>query len=73
MARQLYQFQTGMINDVLEDTFILGREHKKNIINLLMERLNYTEEKANEIYDITSSIITNAIKNKIKHPFKTKD
>ena len=62
-----------MINDVLEDTFVFGKKGKENIINLLIERLNYDEDKANEIYEIVSSIITTQIKEKIKHPFKGQD
>jgi hypothetical protein len=34
-----------------------------------MNNLNYDEEEANHIYDITHSIIINAIKNRVKHPF----
>ena len=38
-----------------------------------METLNIDEEKANELYNITSSIIAENIKDKIKHPFKGND
>ena len=36
-----------------------------------MEQLNIDNKKANEIYETSMNIITNAIKDKIKHPFKS--
>ena len=58
------------INNILEDCPIFGKNNKENTIKQFMERLNYDEEKANEIYNQISSIITTQIKEKIKHPFK---
>ena len=34
-----------------------------------MNNLNCDEKEANYIYEVTRSIIVNAIKNRIKHPF----
>ena len=62
-----------MINDVLEDCGIFGRKSKEKTIKQFMEKLNYSEEKANEIYNTVSSIATTAIKEKLKHPFKGND
>ena len=62
-----------IINDCLEENFIIGKKNKEKTINLLIERLNIDEEKANEIYNTASSIMANAIKDKIKHPFKSQD
>lgn len=59
-----------IINDSLEDNFLFGENNKVKTINALMNNLKVDEEEANRIYDITRSIIKNAIKNKIKHPFK---
>ena len=58
-----------IISDSLEDNFLFGKNNKKKTINTLMTNLNCDEEEANHIYDITHSIIVNAIKNRIKHPF----
>ena len=58
-----------IISDSLEDNFLFGKNNKKKTINTLMTNLNCDEEGANHIYDITHSIIVNAIKNRIKHPF----
>ena len=62
-----------IINSVLEDTFIIGKNNKEIMIRKFMEELNIEEEYANEIYDKVCIIIKNAIKNKLRHPFKGKD
>ena len=62
-----------LINDCLEENFIIGKKNKEKTIKLLIERLNIDEEKANELYNISSSIMAKAIKDKIKHPFKGND
>ena len=62
-----------IINDSLEDNFLFGKNNKMKTINALMNNLSIDEAEANRIYDITSSIITKAIKNRIKHPFKNMD
>ena len=62
-----------IINDSLEDNFLFGKNNKQKTINALMNNLKCDEEEANRIYNITSSIITKAIKEKIKHPFRNCD
>ena len=62
-----------LINDCLEENFIIGKKNKQKTIDLMIEKLNYDEEKADEIYNIASSIIATQIKEKIKHPFRSKD
>lgn len=62
-----------IINDSLEDNFLFGKNNKQKTIKALMNNLKCDEVEANRIYDITHSIITKAIKDKIKHPFKNQD
>jgi hypothetical protein len=38
-----------------------------------MDKLNVDEERANELYEKSSSIIAKNIKYKIIHPFKSQD
>lgn len=59
----------GIINDILEKHFLVGRKNRKNIINDLKKSLSITEDAAITIYDISSKIIFDEIKNKLKHPF----
>ena len=62
-----------MINDILEDYPFFGRKSKEKTVKAFIEKLNYSDEKAEEIYNIASSTISTAIKDKIKHPFKGND
>ena len=62
-----------IISDSLEDNFLFGKNNKQKTINSLMNNLNCCEEEANNIYNITSSIIIKVIKDKSKHPFKDLD
>ena len=61
------------ISDILEDNFIIGKKNKEKTIDNLTNQLNYSAEEAEKIYEIASSIIVNEIKDKIKHPFRSKD
>ena len=58
-----------IISDSLEDNFLFGKNNKIKTINVLMNNLNCDEEEANRIYGISMSIITNAIKKRLNHPF----
>ncbi len=58
-----------IINNILEKHFLVGRKNRKNIINDLKETLSITEDDAITIYDISSKIIFDEVKNKLKHPF----
>ena len=62
-----------IINDIFEDTFLVGKKNKEKIIAALVERLQIDEEKANDIYNIGMGIIGSEIINKLKEPFKDKD
>lgn len=62
-----------IINDILENHFIIGKKNKQKIINDLKERLNIDEVDADEIYNICTEIISSAIKQKLKSPFKSND
>ena len=62
-----------IINDSLEDNFLFGKNNKMKTINALMNNLSIDEDEAERIYEITMSIIKKAIKDKIRHPFKSED
>lgn len=65
--------KANIINNILENNNIIGKNNKEKIINDLIGQLNIDNEEANKIYETAMSIITTAIKNKIKHPFKSQD
>lgn len=57
------------INDILENTFFVGKKNKELIIEKLINEINITETEADKIYNIIFDIITKSLKEKIKHPF----
>lgn len=62
-----------VINSCLENHFIIGQNNRKKIVDDLMESLSIDEKEADDIYNISMEIIAKRIKNKIFHPFKSKD
>ena len=62
-----------IINNILEDTFLIGKKNKEIMIDRFVSELNISIDDANNIYEKVMDIIKNAIKNKIKHPFKSND
>lgn len=62
-----------LIDDVIENYFIFGKKNKEKIIQDLQVKVSLNEDDAENVYDITIKIITGEIKNKLKHPFKSKD
>lgn len=59
------------INEIVEDTFIFGKNNKEKMIAKFTEKLGVDEAKANEIYENVSGLIAGGIKEKLKHPFKS--
>ena len=62
-----------LINNVLENHFIIGRKNKDKIIQDLEEKVSLNEDDAENVYDISMKIIMTEIKNKLRHPFKNQD
>ena len=62
-----------LINNVIENYFIFGRRNKDKIIKDLQTKVTLTEDDAENIYDISMKIITGEIKNKLRHPFQSKN
>lgn len=61
------------INNIIENNFIIGKKNKDKIINELKEKLNIDEKEANQIYTKAADIIKDALKDKLKNPFKSLD
>lgn len=58
-----------IINDILEEHFIIGKKNKEKIISDISEKLKTTREESENIYESAMSIIGSGIKDKLKHPF----
>ena len=59
-----------LINNVIENYFIFGRKNKDKIIKDLQIKASLNEGDSENVYDISMEIITEEIKNKLKHPFR---
>jgi len=62
-----------LINSIAEEYFIFKKKNKPKIVNEFEDKLNVSEERAEEIYDVFMNIVKERIKFKIFHPFKNKD
>lgn len=62
-----------LINNVLENYFIFVKKNKARIIKDLQVKATLSEDDAENVYDISMKIITVEIKDKLRHPFKSKD
>lgn len=60
----------NLINSIIEDTFIIGKNNKEKMIVEFKEKLKIEEQEANKVYEIVMQIIGTGIKDKLKHPFK---
>ncbi len=63
----------NLINSIIEDTFIIGKKNKENMIVKFKERLEIENQEATKLYEIVMQIISAGIKDKLKHPFKNQD
>lgn len=62
-----------LINDILENNFIIGKKKKEQIINDLKIQLSLNDQDAEHIYEVSMNIISKGLKEKIKHPFRSQD
>ncbi len=61
------------INDILESHFIIGKNNKEKIINDFKDKIGTNDEESNDLYDTCVSLLGTKFKNKLKHPFKSKN
>lgn len=62
-----------IINSILEDHFLIGKNNKEKIVTDIKTKLNVADEEAEKIYESAMSIIGSGIKDKLKHPFRNQD
>lgn len=62
-----------IINDILENNFLIGKKNKEIMINEFVTKLEVTEIEANNIYETAMEILSKEVKNKIMHPFRSRD
>lgn len=62
-----------IINEILESNFFISKKNKDKIIEELIQKLVINQKEAINIYDVAVKIVKDEVKNKLKHPFKSKD
>ena len=62
-----------IINNILEDNFLIGKKNKEIMINGFIAKLDITDIEANNIYETAMNILSKGIKDKLKHPFRSRD
>ena len=69
----LTENETILVNDILEKNFFISKKNKDKIISELVIKLDISLDKAIEIYNTCKRIVSEEIKDKLKHPFKNQD
>lgn len=59
-----------IFSKIVNDIPVIGKKNKEKMIEEFIEQLNVDETMAEHYYEVFSEVITTAIKNKLKHPFK---
>ena len=62
-----------IINQILENNFFISKKNKDKIVEELNIKLNINSKEATHVYNTSIKIINDEIKNKLRHPFKSKD
>lgn len=61
------------INEILESNFFISKKSRDKIIEEFIKALDVDRKEATRIYNEAIKIINGELKNKLKHPFKSKD
>lgn len=58
-----------IVNEILENHFIIGKKNKEKMILEMEEQLGFTRNVAERVYEDVMTILAQGIKDKLKHPF----
>lgn len=70
---KLEEEKCTIVNSILEDNFLIGKQNKEKVVNSIIEKLDIETTQAEKIYETAMDIIAKEIKYKIRHPFKSQD
>ena len=65
--------QCTIVNNVLENTVMAGKESKELIIGQISEKLNVSEKQAEVIYGVAMGLLAKGAVHKVKGHFKKKN
>lgn len=72
-ATGLNNDQCVIVNNILENHFLIGKNNQEKIITDIEIELDTTKEEAEKIYEAAMGVIGGGIKDKLKHPFGAQD
>ena len=61
------------VNNILESHFIAGKKGKEKVVGEFINKLDVDREEADNLYNTCITILGTELKNKLKHPFRSKD
>lgn len=62
-----------LVNEILENNFFISQKSKDKIVKEIVTELNVSLLDATSIYEVAKEIINEELKEKLKHPFRSKD
>lgn len=62
-----------IVNNILENHFIIGKKNKEKMILDIEAQLKITKDEAERIYESAMTILSHEIKEKFKHPFGSQE
>ena len=66
----LSEDQGGMVNEILQSTFLAGNKDENMIVNLIAEKLGVDKAQAQQIYTIAIGLLASGVLSKLKGIFK---
>jgi hypothetical protein len=65
--------QVNKVNEVIENTLVIGRNNKDKIIAGIKEKLGFDDAKAESIYEAVMGVLAGGIADKVKEMFGKKE
>lgn len=65
--------QVDKVNEIIENTLVIGKNNKDKIIAGIKEKLGFDDEKAEGIYDAAMGVFAGGIANKVREMFGGED
>lgn len=72
-ATGLSDDQCVIVNNILENHFLIGKNNQEKIITDIEAELGTTKEEAEKIYESAMGVIGGGIKDRLKRPFGAQD
>lgn len=64
--------QCAVIDSILEDNFFISKQSREKIVAEIEQKLQIDNQAASEVYATAINIVNAELKNKLRHPFRSK-